>query len=402
MSNATLAGRTIRDRAIGLAFPRYPGTEGDARAIRLVRSWFEVEGVEVTEEGFSYDVRPAFRALRALLVSSAAGVAAAAMLGRERPILGLATLLTVWIAGAVFLGWAPWLERIYRRDGPTRTANVVGVRRHSERDSRPPRMTLIVLAHHDSKSQNLTLPFRAAFTGGALLGSLALGAMLVVRLAGGAIPVLGTSLSAGVACLSLIVLATLRSGNRSPGGVDNAGSVAIVAELARVLPAETPEDVELVFLSPGAEEDHMVGAMRWLDRHAEELSDRDVLAINLDGAGIPGRVVLLERYGFGRAFSARLSRVARRAATDLGLRVRGTLLPPAMGIDAIPFKHRGIDCLTLASGSLCAAVAAVHSRRDHGENLDEEALENVARLARALVRRLVDTDGIFRGLESGG
>ena len=28
-----------------------------------------------------------------------------------------------------------------------------------------------------------------------------------------------------------------------------------------------PEDVELVVLSPGAEEDHMVGAMRWLEAH---------------------------------------------------------------------------------------------------------------------------------------
>lgn len=123
--------------------------------------------------------------------------------------------------------------------------------------------------------------------------------------------------------------------------------MAIVAGLARVIPPETPEDVELVFLSPGAEEDHMVGAMRWLDRHAEELSQSQVYAINLDGAGIPGRVALLERYGFGRMFSVPLSRLARQVARDLGVSVRGTLLPPAMGGDAIPFKHRGIDCLTL-------------------------------------------------------
>lgn len=395
MLTEAMDGRAIRERALRLAFPRYPGTEGDVRAIQMVRSWLEVEGVEATQERFSYDVRPAFRALRTLLVSSAVGVAAAAVLGRERPILGLVTLMTVWVIGAVFLGWAPWLERIYRSDGPTETANVVGVRRRRATGSRPPRMTLIILAHHDSKSQNLTLPFRAAFTAGALLGSLATGALLIVKLTGAAMPVFWIFLSAGAACLFLTALATLRSGNRSPGGVDNAGSVAIVAELARVLPQEVPEDVELVFLSPGAEEDHMVGAMRWLDRHAGELSGHQVYAINLDGAGIPGRVALLERYGFGRAFSKRLSCVARQAALDLGLSVRGTLLPPAMGVDAIPFKHRGIDCLTLASGSLCPAVAAVHSHRDHGENLDEKALENVARLVRAMVQRLVQAPPKF-------
>lgn len=389
MSSRSIDGRALYERALQLAFPRSSGTEGDERAITLVRSWFEGAGLEVAEEKFSYDVRPAFRALRLLLLASAAGVVAAAALGAEHPIVGLTVLATVWIAAATFLGWAPWLERIYRHDGPVETANVVGVP-VGRRKGRPHRMSVILLAHHDSKSQNLTLPVRAACTFGALGGSLAVGLWLIVRVAGGALPVAAVWLAAAVAGLSLLALSTLRSGNRSPGGVDNAGSVAIVAELARSLPVVVPEDVELIFLSPGAEEDHMVGAMRWLDRHRAELADRDVYALNLDGAGIAGPVVLLERYGFGRLFSERLSRLARQAAADLGLGVRASLLPPAMGVDAIPFAHRGIDCLTLASGSLCPAVAAVHSPRDRGENLNPDALERVARLAVEVIVRLTE------------
>jgi Zn-dependent M28 family amino/carboxypeptidase len=95
-------------------------------------------------------------------------------------------------------------------------------------------------------------------------------------------PVLG-----GLSALALFTLAILRNGNRSPGGVDNAGSLSIVLDLARTLPAQVPDDVELVFLSPGAEEDHMVGAMRWLDRHRPETLDRPVYTINIDGAGNP-------------------------------------------------------------------------------------------------------------------
>ncbi len=175
------------------------------------------------------------------------------------------------------------------------------------------------------------------------------------------------------------MLSTLRSGNRSPGGVDNAGSVAILLELARLLPARLPADVDLWFLSTGAEEDHMVGAMRWLDAHLGELA-RPVLALNLDGAGIPGRLALLERFGFGRRFSPELSRLARAVARRQGIAVRGVLLPPAMGVDAIPFAHRGVPCLTLASGSLGRAVLAVHSAGDVAGNLDRAALERAARL----------------------
>jgi hypothetical protein len=121
--------------------------------------------------------------------------------------------------------------------------------------------------------------------------------------------------------------------------------------------------------------------MRWLDRHRDELGRQPVLALNLDGGGNPGRVALLERYGFGRRFSATLSTVAREAAAALGTRVRGVLMPPAVGIDTIPFAHRGIESITLSSGSLNRATFAVHSARDVAAHLSAETLERVARLA---------------------
>ncbi len=387
--------RRILTDARALAFPRYPGTEGDTRAIEFVEGALRDAGLAVERQEFSYDIRPAFRALRALLVSVAALVGLAGALV-ERSLAGSALALGIALAaGGVFLVWAPGLERIYRGDGPTRTANVVGRRQVSE-----PRMTLVLLAHHDSKSQSLSLPFRAGLTLLAILATLSLvGMVATTALRGGSpFPPWLAPTTGGAAAAALLVLATLRSGNRSPGGVDNAGSVAILLELARRLPAVMPGDVELIFLSPGAEEDHMVGAMRWLDGNLEELQGRPLFAINLDGAGIPGRVALLERYGWGRPFGPRLSRAARRAARRLGIPVRGVFLPPAMGVDAIPFAHRGIECLTLASGSLGRAVLAVHSAGDRAENLDPEALGEVARLTAAVALEV----GSFREDERAG
>lgn len=388
MTREPLVGRIIYERAQGLAFPRYPGTEGDRRAIDIVRGWLEAAGLEVAEETFDYDVRPAFRALRLMLLGSAALVAGSASVALERPGWGLAILVAAVASGGVLVGWAPWLERIYRREGPTRTANVVGVRPAREW----PRLRLVLMAHHDSKSQSLTLPFRAGFTLGAILAVLALGALELAALLGAAPSPATLLVTALAAVVSLLALATLRSGNWSPGGVDNAGSVAILAELAGPLAAELPDDVEFVALSPGAEEDHMVGAMRWLDMHADEIEETPTLAINLDGAGIPGRVVALDRFGFGQRFSRRLSEIAREAAERLGLSLRSAMLPPAMGVDAIPFVHRGIQSLSLASGSLCRAVLAVHSRRDVGTNLDSRALDEAAALTLEIAMRAARDD----------
>jgi hypothetical protein len=282
--------------------------------------------------------------------------------------------------------WAPGTERIYRKEGHRRTANVIG------RSRRPsPRLTLLVMAHHDSKSQSLTFPWRMGLTLLALVAGLGLALLLVTGLLReeglGALAWLA-SLAGGLTGVALLALSTMRSGNRSPGGVDNAGSLAIILELARILPGRLPEDVELIVLATGAEEDHMVGAMRWLDACLEETGGRPLYALNFDGAGAPGRTVLIERYGLGSAFAPTLSRAARRAASLLGIPVRGILMPPAMGIDAIPFAHRGVQCLTLASGSLGKAIMAVHSARDLPENLDRDALDRVARLALALLQDL--------------
>jgi acetylornithine deacetylase/succinyl-diaminopimelate desuccinylase-like protein len=376
----------ILEVAREIAFPRYPGTEGDRRAMDLLEARLRQSGLEVSRQDFSYDLRYPFRALRSLLAGCGLSVGAAGLLAGGAPGWALILLLGAIGAAGVFLVWSPWLERLYRGEGPTATANLSGRRR-----PRQPRATLIFLAHHDSKSQNLTLPFRALFTLLSLGGSSALTALLVAGVALGTVPgpfwlppALGV-----MGAASLWTLASIRNGNRSPGGVDNSGSVGILVELARLLPDSLPKDVELIFLSPGAEEDHMVGAMRWLDEHAAEFRSRPTWALNFDGAGIPGRVTLLERYGLGRMFSPELSRVARAAARRLGIPARGVLLPPAMGVDAIPFAHRGIDCLTFASGSLNRATLAVHSANDRFENLDGEALVQVARLGIEVARALI-------------
>ena len=370
-----------------LAFPRYPGTEGDRRAIALVAGKLADSGLEVETEELTYDIRPAFRAIRALLIAVALLLAFSGLLAGRSPWTAGLLLGLGFAAAGVFLGWAPWRERIYAGEGPTRTANLAG-RRAVEN----PRVTVILLAHHDSKSQNLTLPWRMGMTLLALACGLTLAVLLLAAAVAGRMP--GPPwLPAAVgltAAAALLVLSTLSSGDRSPGGVDNAGSLAIVLKLAELLPPAGPDDVEWIFLSPGAEEDHMVGAMRWLDRHRDELRGRPVWSINFDGAGNPGVIALLERFGFGRAFSPELSAAARRCAAELGLRVRGVYLPPGMGLDSIPFAHRGFPCLTISSGSLGRATLAVHSAGDRAELLDRDTLKRAASLGAALALRMAE------------
>jgi hypothetical protein len=370
-------GQSIFDDAAALSFPRYPGTDGDARAIFWVEERMGETGLETTLEWFTYDIRPAQRALQTVMVAGALLAASAGFLTPRSPIAGLAVLVMALIPGVVFLAWAPWLEKLYRREGRTRTANVIG-----RRGVEAPRVTMMLMAHHDSKSQSLSFPFRMGFTIFAIIGALALATVTIAAIASDGLlgPPWVAPTAGGATALAALALSTMKSGNRSPGGVDNAGSVAIILDVARRLIDTLPDDIELIVLSTGAEEDHMVGAMRWLDAHVDSLQP-PVYCLNFDGAGAPGRAVLIERYGFGRLFSAEMSAAARRAADRLGINPRGIVMLPGIGIDAIPFAHRGIPCLTLASGSLGRATMSVHSANDKAEHLDPDTLAEIADLA---------------------
>jgi hypothetical protein len=370
-------GNRIFDDAAAFAYPRYPASDGDAKAISWLESSFDEMGLETTLQWFTYDLGPAQRALRLVLLANAIFVGLAGIVTTRTPVAGLILLVAAFSPATVFLAWSPWLEKLYRREGKTRTANVIGRRGVTE-----PRMTLMLMAHHDSKSQSLSFPFRMGLTITTIAGACVLASLTLIAILTGTLPgPTWLAPAAGTAtAVAAVVLSTMKSGNRSPGGVDNAGSVAIALAVARRLIAELADDIELVILSTGAEEDHMIGAMRWLDVHANSLVF-PAYCLNFDGAGAPGRAVLIERYGFGRHFSAEMSAAARRASDRLGLRPRGIVMLPGMGIDSIPFAHRGIPCLTLASGSLGRATMSVHSANDRAEHLDPDTLAEIADLA---------------------
>ena len=378
-------GRRLKDQATEIAFPRAAGSEGNVRARRIVRERLVAAGLQVEEQSFSYDLKRAFAAIRWTLRGAALAVGVSAALATNRPGVASLALVAGILGGAVLLAWAPGVENLYAAEGPTRTANVVGRRPASGNR----RKTLIVLAHYDSKSQNLTFPWRMGATFLAIVGTGVLAFSLLFRVEGEVLAIVG-QVGGGLAAIALALLSTLRNENRSPGGTDNAGSVALLFELARELPGSIPPDVELLLLSPSAEEDHMVGAMRWLSRNlaSERAAGAEIVAINLDGAGSPGRAVAMQWFGFGRRFGPTIIRAAREASTALSIPMRRIWLPPAIGVDAIPFVHRGIECITFSSGSLGRETLAVHSAKDVAINLCERSLENVYRLVHETARRL--------------
>lgn len=370
--------------AAALAFPRRAGSDGDRAVTAALAGRLEALGFTVEVEAFSFDRQPAERCLRWLLGGVALAVVGASWLVAPAPLAAVGLLAAAAAGTLVALRRAPWLDALYRRPGPVRSANVVG-----RRGSTSPERRVVLVAHHDSKSQSLAMPARLAATIGAAAGAGGVAALAATAavVGGTGLPAWLAASSGAVGGLCLAALAAMTSGDESPGGVDNAGSMAVVLELAAGA-NPLPHGLELVVLFTGAEEDRMVGATRWLDRHHGARAGAAAVALNFDGAGSPGRTVLITRSGLGRRLAPGLERIALAAASDLGERPRRIAMAPAVGIDALPFAERGIECLTLTSGSLGPATFAVHSAGDVAGNLDGPALVRVVELARAILSRL--------------
>ncbi|MBP7149636.1 MAG: hypothetical protein KBD01_19080, partial [Acidobacteria bacterium] len=171
------AGASIRDAAAEISFPRGAGTEGDARVRQILAERLRALGFGVREREFAFDAQRAILRIRAGLLVVAAGLVLAVMHSKIEPALVAGRILLI-LAGAAFIARALlWDEGLFADKGQ-RTANVVG------RLGEAVRGRVVLVAHHDSKSQNYPFLVRGALIAVGLAGLAAGLLLLVLQLAG--------------------------------------------------------------------------------------------------------------------------------------------------------------------------------------------------------------------------
>ncbi len=375
------SGRRLHEEAARLAFPRMAGTEGDARVRQLLAEALRDAGLTVREMPFEFNPqRPAWRfrlgflvvaatlALHALGIGGGARVATPGQYAVRLLLIGVgaaaAALAVRWDAG-FFIGGK----------GVRETANLIGFAGASGG------RRVLVVAHHDSKSQTVGFGGRALLLGVMLAGVAAFVLEAIFRFAGAAPPLaLGRALTVVIAIggLAALVFALNGIGNRSPGGVDNAGAMAVALEVARRFAREPEPGGELVVAFTGAEEMLMAGARRLVSERGEAWRDGTVLVVNLESVGTAGRVGILG----SRGAVARALQAAAAAAVPAR---RVPLLPAALS-DAQPLERAGFPVVTLTASSMSRAVRAIHTAADTASNLDPGALARTADLLERLVR----------------
>lgn len=160
-----------------------------------------------------------------------------------------------------------------------------------------------------------------------------------------------------------------------PGANDNASGTAISLELARILAAGGyPHEVRVILF--GAEENGLIGSAEYVRTLDEETKRRVIAMLNLDMVGVGERLRL--------GGSPELVNMAVELAANLGLRPER--LPPDQGggSDHVNFLRENIPALFFWRPD----DPAYHTAGDRPENVEPARVEEVARLALAVLEAL--------------
>ena len=394
--NLTYDAKRAYHHIAQLTFPRLVGSLGEAKAQDYIVQQFTALGLDVSRESFSFTKFPAEVLPRLLCGLFVPVVLSVPWLGEGFPIpVCLACLLSLSVA-LLFTQWQRRFEGLYNVGRKYESENIVATNGRKPNDNTP---TLLFVAHYDSKSQVLPIAVRAVAYGIAIVGLIALTTVMVIEVATLAwFPDYITRVwfpdsiaivwsVAGITILCLLLLQINFTQNRSPGGFDNASGVGVMLEIARVVMARG-EKKSITFLAAGAEEYGMCGALRYVQKHADEYDQENTYVINLDGLGVGNAVSVVTRYGIPTVHTAdMLAEMFRTSGKALGIQVLERHLPIGVGLDSIPIASHGFETVTLTAGEVGRVALKIHSERDKCDLLNTKSLQQVGELIVDVVGR---------------
>lgn len=391
-SDGLTIGVQAWDYARQLAFPRLVGRSGERKAAEWIKSQLTDAGYAVEEQSFPIHALP-WNWMRMGLAVGFFLLIAAGIAGTEHPLI---TVLCCAAIPAVFLITDALWKRRNRPDKSPATAGLQSANILARHPAPPqnPVMTVLLTAHYDSKSQSISIRTRIVLIIILLAGILVFGlAHLMAAFYPGAaawdmMPVMMWTASVfwTASLISILRLLAMRTENRSPGALDNAGSAGVLLALADQFKENPFRSIDIVFAWTGAEEQGLLGAQALAAAWAEKPTAGRTWILNVDGAGIPGALRLVEGGGLLRFPSSAYAGFLCRAAEKAGIPLSPMRLLPGFLLDHIPFSRKGLAATSLITVSEHARF--MHTPDDTMDLVDPAGLEEAVRLVQDVLTAL--------------
>jgi hypothetical protein len=363
-------------------FPRLVGTLGEKKAASIIRKTLSDLGYQVQKENFSIFKTP-WGYTRILMGISLFLLGTARLLLSFSPVLSCFIMLLLIVLGiGGGRGWL-WFVSKEGNHASASSENIWADLRPSVTENYP---CLFFCAHYDSKSQTLSLKSRVYWLGTGL-GSLVL--LLIVFFSYTFSPALWLRSMANlltlVGAFVAIRLMIVKTGNESPGALDNASGVGMVLACAEYFAQNPPTDFSVRFLFFGAEEYGLQGAVYHVKNHVEEWQSPWV--INFDGVGLKNSLRWVKSLVDLKSNS--LTTQLIEAAQQANITLKRMPLYPGLMMDHIPFLYIPTTAISLC----CAAPQSglIHSPQDTEDLLEEEGFTEIGAIIGNLIQQ-----GLFK------
>jgi len=374
-------------------FPRLAGTEGEKKAVELVKETFNNIGFEknqIIEQNFKFSNFYSERAVKIFVLMNLFFVIVAFL------IKYLYTFLTVAIIGIFILIFLlminllryPELNKFWEKHfGNIYQSTNVFVRVPSKRTKTERSGDIIITAHLDSKSQTFKTIWRVIFSRSWLFGDISLLTLYTFFLIdyhdlANYKPILiiielGIIISTCLIIFSNIYLLFLKTENKSPGSLDNASGMAIVFELSSFFKKNPLKNYNLWFCQFSAEERGTMGSRNFLDIYDKEFFRNSTFQFNFDMVSMAenkkNQVEYIKSYGIfpRKKISSKLSKYIHTAASEENIMLHNFHVSVGAHTDSLPFHLRKFNSIDFTTR---AAAKFTHSKNDTPEKVDPQIL----------------------------
>ncbi|MFX0099659.1 MAG: M28 family metallopeptidase [Candidatus Hodarchaeota archaeon] len=390
--------RTLMKNMRDLSFPRLVGSEGEPKALDMIKAKYKELGYEpivekVPTSYYRSNFLPAFgNLLGGSLLSVSTLIYMLLPWLFILPIIIMLGELIMMSSGSPAFSQPPNHPKRWKI---FESENLIA-QSQGEGD-----INIVFMGHWDSKSTRLTGLQRGICYFTLLACSLA---VMVVGLIG-LILYYAPTIDVNSAILTILWICSINGvvpavilsfnfvGNLSPGACDNATSVANVLECMKFFKENPIEGVKFTYLLTTAEETGLTGSYYFVKNRKDDprWSPDNTFAINWDLAGLSGPIFVNTAIGIPKKQKAQtLAPLIPLIEEEQDIDVHDVYLPIGGWTDSLSFIHYGYESLTIGSGG---AASKVHTINDTPDIINPQRLFASLIVGIELAKKLIASKG---------
>ncbi|MHA1271099.1 MAG: M28 family peptidase [Candidatus Helarchaeota archaeon] len=370
--------------AVKLSFPRLIGSEGEKKAIKLVKEQFQKIGYEPLEEIFETSFSN-WKMIRYLFMIFGG------CLFINGILFFIIPLITMVLSGC-YIWLCLYISRLSGEIGKFgtiyETKNIL-----STKKSRNAKINIVFMAHWDSKGQTIRGSTRILLMAISLIGFIVISILYLIFSILRIFWFSNNNVNLGLSITSIVIIGISftnifnRITNNSVGAIDNAASVGVLIELARYFRDDNyMKNSNLYFVSTGSEELNLGGSEAFIKNHYNELKNLKTYFINFDLVGSDGTIEMVSSYGIPKKKTSEvLLKLFRNEAIKQQIPFKTMYLPFGAWCDLMPAISKGFEGCWLASES---TFSIAHTKKDTIDKISRKGLKDILSLTIGVVEEL--------------